>query len=124
MEMFLRKLSLPLSLSLSLSQDTCSVLSSRLSSPSHCKCGNTNAAIHLHIGLHLHNCRWRTSPALAHLKEHLSWRVRWERDTCAGCYQTRGEDTPMLTCKRGARTRRCTRALYLWASVFAGKLLS
>ena len=26
--------------------------------------------------------------ALAHLKEHLSWRVQWGRDTCAGCGQT------------------------------------
>ena len=52
----------------------------------------------------LQNCTWRTSldagqedAALAHLKEHLSWRVQRERDTCAGCGQTRGEDTPMLT---------------------------
>ena len=36
--------------------------------------------------------------ALVHLKEHLSWRVQRGRDTCAGCLQTRGEDTPMLTC--------------------------
>jgi tetratricopeptide (TPR) repeat protein len=36
--------------------------------------------------------------ALADLKEHLSWRVQRGRDTCAGCGQTRGEDTPMLTC--------------------------
>jgi hypothetical protein len=36
--------------------------------------------------------------ALAHLtEEHLSWRVQRGRDTCAGCLQTRGEDTPMLT---------------------------
>ncbi len=34
--------------------------------------------------------------ALAHLKEHLSWRVKRGRDTCAGCGQTRGEDTPMF----------------------------
>jgi len=32
--------------------------------------------------------------ALAHLKEHLSWVVQGGRDTCAGCGQTRGEDTP------------------------------
>jgi hypothetical protein len=36
--------------------------------------------------------------ALGLLKEHLSWRVQRGRDTCAGCGQTRGEDTPMLTC--------------------------
>jgi len=43
--------------------------------------------------------------ALAHLKEHLSWRVQRGRDTCAGCWQTRGEDTPMLTCS-GCRVAR------------------
>jgi hypothetical protein len=36
--------------------------------------------------------------ALAHLKEHLSWRVQRGRDTCAGVG------------KRRARTRRCSRA--------------
>jgi hypothetical protein len=36
--------------------------------------------------------------ALAHLKEHLSWHVQRRRDTCAGVG------------KRGARTRRCSRA--------------
>jgi hypothetical protein len=39
------------------------------------------------------------------LKEHLSWRVQRGRDTCAGCEQTRGEDTPMLTCS-GCRAAR------------------
>ena len=43
--------------------------------------------------------------ALAHLKEHLSWVVQRGRDTCAGCWQTRGEDTPMLTCS-GCRVAR------------------
>jgi hypothetical protein len=43
--------------------------------------------------------------ALARLKEHLSWRVQLGRDTCAGCGQTRGEDTPMLTCS-GCRVAR------------------
>jgi tetratricopeptide (TPR) repeat protein len=43
--------------------------------------------------------------ALAHLKWHLSWRVLRGRDTCAGCEQTRGEDTPMLTCS-GCRVAR------------------
>ena len=43
--------------------------------------------------------------ALAHLKEHLSWFVQRGRDTCAGCYQTRGEDTPMITCS-GCRVAR------------------
>ncbi len=56
----------------------------------------------------LHDYTWRTSPseagqqeaqdtALTHLKEHLSWVVQGGRDTCAGCGQTRSEDTPMLT---------------------------
>ena len=43
--------------------------------------------------------------ALAHLKEHLSWHVQRGRDTCAACGQTRGEDTPMLTCS-GCRVAR------------------
>ena len=43
--------------------------------------------------------------ALEHLKWHLSWRVLRGRDTCAGCEQTRGEDTPMLTCS-GCRVAR------------------
>ena len=43
--------------------------------------------------------------ALAHLKEHLSWVVQGGRDTCAGCGQTRGKDTPMLTCS-GCRVAR------------------
>jgi tetratricopeptide (TPR) repeat protein len=43
--------------------------------------------------------------ALAHLKEHLSWRVQRGRDTCAGCGQKRGEDAPMLTCS-GCRVAR------------------
>jgi len=33
--------------------------------------------------------------ALAHLKEHLSWRVQRGRHTCAECGQSWGEDTPM-----------------------------
>jgi len=65
------------------------------------------------VVVHLQTCTWRTSPffagqedaALAHLKEHLSWRVQRGRATCAGCGQTRGEDTPMLTCS-GCRVAR------------------
>jgi hypothetical protein len=49
--------------------------------------------------------------ALARLKEHPSWRVQRGRDNCARCGQTRGEDTPMLTCSgfrvaRGCQGRR------------------
>jgi len=43
--------------------------------------------------------------ALKNLKEHLSWRVDQGRNVCAGCGQTRGEDTPMLTCS-GCRVAR------------------
>ena len=43
--------------------------------------------------------------ALALLKKHLSWVVQKGRDTCAGCGQTRGKDTPMLTCS-GCRVAR------------------
>jgi hypothetical protein len=46
--------------------------------------------------------------ALAHLKEHLSWRVQRGRDICAGCGQTRGEDTPMLTCSGCRVARYCS----------------
>jgi hypothetical protein len=42
---------------------------------------------------------------LAHLQEHLSWVVQGARDICAGCWQTLGEDTPMLTCS-GCRVAR------------------
>jgi len=36
--------------------------------------------------------------ALAHLKAHLSWFVQEGHGECAGCGQTRSEDTPMLKC--------------------------
>jgi hypothetical protein len=44
------------------------------------------------VVVHLQNCTWQLTfyagqedAALAHLKEHLSWRVQRGRDTCAGC---------------------------------------
>ena len=37
--------------------------------------------------------------ALAHLREHLTWRVERGRHTCTGGGQTRGEVTPMLSCR-------------------------
>ena len=45
--------------------------------------------------------------ALALLKTHLSrcMQRQWARNTCAGCYQTRGDHTPMLTCS-GCRVAR------------------
>ena len=43
--------------------------------------------------------------ALTLLKTHLSWLVQGARNTCAGCYQTRGDHTPMLTCS-GCRVAR------------------
>jgi tetratricopeptide (TPR) repeat protein len=58
----------------------------------------------LHLA-HLTFIAGQEDAALAHLKEHLSWRVQRGRDTCAGCGQTRGEDTPMLTCS-GCRVAR------------------
>jgi hypothetical protein len=58
----------------------------------------------LHLA-HLTFYAGQEDAALAHLKEHLSWRVQRGRDTCAGCGQTRGEDTPILTCS-GCRVAR------------------
>jgi hypothetical protein len=51
----------------------------------------------LHLS-HLSFYAGQEDAALAHLKEHLSWRVQRGRNTCAGCGQSRGEDTLMLTC--------------------------
>ena len=54
--------------------------------------------------------------ALAHLKEYLSWRVQRGRDICGGCGQSRGENTPMLTCI-GCRVERfCSANLQKMAS--------
>jgi len=64
--------------------------------------GHAFAKLHL---AHLTFYAGQEDAALAHLKEHLSWRVQRGRDTCAGCGQTRGEDTPMLTCS-GCRVAR------------------
>jgi hypothetical protein len=64
--------------------------------------GHKFAKLHL---AHLTFDAGQEDAALAHLKEHLSWRVQRGRGTCAGCGQTRGEDTPMLTCS-GCRVAR------------------
>jgi hypothetical protein len=64
--------------------------------------GRPFAKLHL---AHLTFYAGQDDAALAHLKEHLSWRVQRGRDTCAGGGQTRGEDTPMLTCS-GCRVSR------------------
>jgi hypothetical protein len=64
--------------------------------------GHAFAKLHL---AHLTFYAVQEDAALAHLKKHLSWRVQRGRDTCAGCLQTRGEDTPMLTCS-GCRVAR------------------
>ena len=64
--------------------------------------GRPFAKLHL---AHLTFYAGQEDAALAHLKEHLSWRVQRGRDTCAGCEQTRGEDSPMLTCS-GCRVAR------------------
>jgi hypothetical protein len=63
---------------------------------------------HIFAKLHLAHLTFdagQEDVALAHLKEHLSWRVQRGRGTCAGCGQTRGEDKPMLTCS-GCRVAR------------------
>ena len=57
--------------------------------------GHPFANLHL---AHLTFYAGQEDAALAHLKEHLSWRVQRGRATCDGCGQTRGEDTSMLTC--------------------------
>ena len=67
--------------------------------------GQAFAKLHL---AHLTFYAGQEDAALAHLKEHLSWRVQRERDTCAGCGQTRGEDTPMLTCSGCSVARFCS----------------
>jgi len=64
--------------------------------------GRPSAKLHL---AHLAFGAGQEDAALAHLKELLSWRVQRGRYTCAGCGQTRGEDTPMLTCS-GCRVAR------------------
>ncbi len=46
---------------------------------------------------------WRVQTAI--LQKHLSCRLQTERNTCAGCGQTRGEEAPMLTCS-GCRVAR------------------
>jgi tetratricopeptide (TPR) repeat protein len=64
--------------------------------------GHLIAKLHL---AHLTFYAGQEDAALAHLKEHLSLRVQRGRDTCSGCGQTRGENTPMLTCS-GCRVAR------------------
>jgi len=64
--------------------------------------GQPFASLHL---AHLSFDAGQEDAALAYLKEHLSWRVLSGRYLCAGCGQTRGEDTPMLTCS-GCRVAR------------------
>jgi len=44
--------------------------------------------------------------ALAHLKEHLSWRVRRDRDICAGCGQMRGTPSPVLCAGMAPRSEK------------------
>jgi len=64
--------------------------------------GHPFANLHL---AHLTFYAGQEDAALAHLKQHLSWCVQRGRGSCAGCGQTRGEDTPMLTCS-GCRVAR------------------
>jgi tetratricopeptide (TPR) repeat protein len=67
--------------------------------------GCASAKLHL---AHLTFEAGQEDAALAHLKEHLSWLVQRGRDICAGCGQTRGEDTPMLTCSGCHVARFCS----------------
>ena len=67
--------------------------------------GVCHAKLHL---AHLTFCAGQEDAALAHLKDYLSWRVQWGRDKCHGCGQTRGEDTPMLTCSGYRVARFCS----------------
>ena len=67
--------------------------------------GRPFAKLHL---AHLIFIAGQEDTALAHLKAHLSWRVQRGRDTCAGCGQTQGEDTPMLTCSCCRVARFCS----------------
>jgi hypothetical protein len=64
--------------------------------------GHPFAKLHL---AHLAFDAGQEDAALAHLNEHRSWPVQRGRDNCAGCGQTRGENTPMLTCS-GCRVAR------------------
>jgi tetratricopeptide (TPR) repeat protein len=67
--------------------------------------GRPSAKLHL---AHLTFEAGQEDAALAHLKEHLSWLVQRGRDICAGCGQTRGEDTLMLTCSGCHVARFCS----------------
>jgi len=67
--------------------------------------GRPFAKLHL---AHLTFYAGQEDAALAHFKEHLSWCVQRGRETCAGCGQTRGEDTPMLTCSGCLVARFCS----------------
>ena len=68
------------------------------------------------VVVHFQNCTWRTSSMRAkrtrrwHISKSTSHtrRVQRGRDTCAGCEQTRGEDTPMLTCSGCHVARFCS----------------
>jgi hypothetical protein len=79
----------------------------------------TAAFAKLHLA-HLNFIAGQEDAALARLKEHLSWRVQRGRDTCAGCGQTRGEDTPMLTCSGCRVARFCSADHQKTASKKAG----
>ena len=51
----------------------------------------------LHL-VHLSFDAGQEDASLAYLKEHISWRVQLGHYLCAGCGQSRGEVTLMLTC--------------------------
>jgi len=86
--------------------------------------GHAFAKLHL---AHLNFDAGQEDAALAHLTEHLSWQVQRGRDTCAVCGQTRGEETPMLTCSGCRVARFCSADHQIMASKkphWAGDCLS
>jgi hypothetical protein len=66
------------------------------------------------VVVHLQNYTWRTS--LMRAKRTRRWHISKSTSrglcngdvTCAGCEQTRGEDTPMLTCSGCRVARLCS----------------
>jgi hypothetical protein len=76
------------------------------------------------VVVHLQNCTWRTSPPCRTMraKRTRRWHISksTSRGVCNGnvtlapdwCWQTRGEDTPMLTCSGGCRVARFCSADY------------
>jgi tetratricopeptide (TPR) repeat protein len=67
-------------------------------------CGHIDARLHM---ARLALAVGQEATALDELQEHLSLLVNHSRCCCAGCGQTRGEDTPMLACSGCRVVRFC-----------------